>query len=101
MRRRVSPDQPRLDHGRGFIVLVAEERFHGGAKLAREADRDCDAGMVGAGFDRTQRLPRDSRAARQLGLREIARCSRTRQDVTDRCHNTCQPALNMAYRSLL
>ncbi len=43
----------RLDQGRGFIALLAEQRFHGGAKLAREADRDCDAGMVGAGLDRT------------------------------------------------
>jgi hypothetical protein len=87
----------RLDQRRGFMVLLAEQSFHGGAQLARDADRDCDAGMVGAGLDRTQRLPRDASASRQLCLGEVPRRSRVDKSFANRCHNTCQLALKMAY----
>ena len=90
----------RIDQRRGLVVDFAEQRFDAAAKLAREADRDCYTGVICARLDRAERLPRDSRAPRQLGLREIARHSRTRHSVAIGCHNTCQIALKMAYRSL-
>src|SRR5208282_6818578 len=90
----------RVNERGAHIAALAEQGLDTLAELAREANRDCHARMVGARLDRAQRLARDSRTPRELGLSEIPRDSRLRQGSPGNCHNTCQSALNMAYTSL-
>jgi hypothetical protein len=78
---RLVVEPARIDQRCGLIVDFAEQQLDAAAKLARETDRDCCARVVCARLDRAERLPRDSRAPRQLSLREFARHSRARHGV--------------------
>ena len=88
-RRQASSHRPRVAASSSISPnsdsTLPRARARGGSRLLHRG------GM--RRLDRAERLPRDSRAPRQLGLREIARHSRPRHSVVAGCHDTCQSPL--------
>ena len=79
-----------------FERQLAEQALHRIAQLAGELERDADAGLIDAGFDRAEGLARDRGTPREFRLAYLARDSGGSDSISKICHGGCHVAIMMA-----